>query len=173
MAGRPRIYETVNTMQGEYLPDGHYTFDVVSKHLNRDFASEKEMCDFIEDRIEIFCAEVLGVTYKSHKREYRLASSRIHGSHSCRLDFFIITTDNQNICIECKNPFSQYENLSAIGQLLAYKQIGAMLEIPIHRMVLVTTKVDLLTTLSIRNTELGIELIGIDKAITVILKEAK
>jgi len=148
-------------------PDGHYCFNEVSNVLESHFLLEKEMCDYIEEHIEEFCSDILNTKLLSYKREYRLDNRK--GMGSSRLDFLITNTSNENIIIECKKPKYVCENQMAIGQLLGYQELANLIELPIQRKVLVTSKIDVLTTNIIRNNNLGIELIGFDKTRCLIL----
>lgn len=144
--------------------DGLYSFEQIYNALEHDFLSEKEMVDYIELNIHLFCEELLGVKYQSHIREYRIDFSRLRGNKSQRLDLLITDQQERNILIECKKPKYVCENQAAIGQILAYKELCKVIELPVYRTILVTTKLDALSVMVLNNNNLGIELIGFDKS---------
>jgi hypothetical protein len=151
-------------------PDGLYFFHQIHDALEPDFKSEKDLVDYLEDNIQLFCKDLLHTTYKSHKREYRIALSRLRGNRSPRIDLLITDQSGKNILVECKNPKYSCENQSAIGQILAYKEMCKLIELRLDRIALLTTKLDSLSIMVLKNNDLGIELIGFDKkkALTLI-----
>lgn len=91
------------------------------------FRNEKEMCDYIERNIELFCEEVLEDKYESHQREYSLKWQRgtfKRGRPNTRFDF-LITCENQTYIVEAKNPTQIYTEMSrAISQLMLYEMLA-------------------------------------------------
>lgn len=144
-------------------PDGPYIFDDIKDELNPDFKRESELCDFIEDNIQIFCFEELGVAYASHKREYPIVKSRKRIKGLRRLDFLIKTRVGETIGLECKAPLYPSELPAGIGQILSYKMLMDLAGTPINRFILVSSKMDIVAPMMIQAFKLPIEFIAMDK----------
>jgi hypothetical protein len=95
------------------------------------FAIEKDMCDYIENNISVFCEEIIGDEYESHIREYQLAlmgklskgTAPKKGDNNPRIDFLIFCKHGV-YAVECKNPKQTFTELSrSIGQLVMYDVI--------------------------------------------------
>ena len=91
-----------------------------------DFSKEVDMCNYLEDNIKLFCKDVLGVEYISHKREsYLDKNNRRLSPNKPHVDFLIETSNKEYIIVECKNPISVYrEDMLSIGQVLDYIRIA-------------------------------------------------
>ena len=155
-------------MATKHYPDGDYTLTEALKCLDKDFASEKEMCDYLEQNIDKFCVDILGLEYKSHKREYRISG---RGSRAKKIDFFIQTMCGQNIAVEAKNPtFAGYELASAIGQVLGYICLFESVEQKVDRVVLLSSKIDWVIPATIARFNLPIHFVALDKSKHLSLK---
>lgn len=146
------------------LPEGLYKYDDLKDVMCSDFTSEKELCDYLEKYISDFCGDFLDVQYKSHERECKLIKtnrSRFKGNR--RVDFLIKTQDGRNILIECKNPVYLCELSNALGQCLSYISAFVNSGIKIDRTILLSTKIDHLTTQIITDFNLPVEFMVMDK----------
>lgn len=143
-------------------PDGDYDLSKLRGCLNSDFNSEKELCDYIEENIQLFCRDCLSVSYQSHRREYPLEEGR-RTKGTRRIDFLIITSENERIGIECKHPITGSELGPAIGQVLSYMTLFERYGRPLARIIIVTTKLDPVSPFVIDKFNLPIGLIGFDK----------
>lgn len=144
-------------------PDGPYVFEDIQNELSHDFRSESELCDFIEDNIQVFCLDELGVIYASHKREHPVVKSRKRIKGLRRLDFLIKTRAGENIGLECKVPLYPSGLPAGIGQILSYRILMDLAGTPINRFVLVSSKMDIVVPMMIQAFELPIEFIAMDK----------
>lgn len=101
-------------------------FEQVKEYFkSKEFNKEKDMCDYIEDNIDIFCEEVLNTKYISHQRESYLDKAVKLQPNKPHVDFFIETENKEYIIVECKNPINVYrENVLAIGQILDYIRVA-------------------------------------------------
>jgi len=147
------------------LKDGDYEINQILDSLKKDFNSERELCEYIEANIASFCKDCLGVTYKSHIREKPLSqlTSKRSIKGNKRIDFLIITSDNERIGIECKNPKYQSELSYAVGQCLTYLTLFELMGEPISRMAIVATKIEPSLTFTIDKFNLPILFIAMDK----------
>jgi hypothetical protein len=143
--------------------DRYVDYSEATTVLKSDFKNEKALCDYLEDNMDLFCAELLGVELKSHKREHRIALKAYRGNKSQRLDFYIESKCGQRIVVECKNPTYPSELTAAIGQVLGYKSLLEYFGKPVDRMVIVTTKLDSVAVMVIQDNNLPIELMAMDK----------
>jgi hypothetical protein len=126
------------------------TVDITGK-----FKTEREMCDYLEQIIDIFSTDIVGEPLIEYKREYHLKTDYLKGkSGSPRVDFFI-KTNSHNVFIEVKNCKEFRQHSWAIGQLLAY---GAESDIDITKLILVTSSINDITVNTILKYELPIEL---------------
>lgn len=131
------------------------------------FKDEYDFCDFIEHNIDVICEEDLGIKLHSYKKQY-IIPLRHRRNIFRRIDFFIKSQCGLNIIIECKVPTDPVGDLSkAIGQLLAYKALLNNNGIPVHRLILFSTKVDLLSAQIIKENRLPIEFVIMDKGKTL------
>lgn len=146
-------------------PDGNYRIEDVVNSLEKSFASEKEMGDYIELNIDLFTKECLGFEYESHKREYPLLYIKrrsLRGNR--RIDFLIKTKCGKNLAVECKKPTYDSELSAAIGQCLSYIALFECADIKIQKIVLLSTKVDYVIPLVISKFNLPIQYICLDKS---------
>lgn len=151
MAGRPTDYS-----------DGHYDLSEIVNSLEDDFENEKALCDYIELNIKVFCEECLGVKYKEHRREYPLKEGRrVKGNK--RIDFMIVTEENQRIGVECKKPKYGCEVSAAIGQALMYLTLFEHMGRPLSIIVIVSTRIEWSLPFTIDKFNLPIKFIGFDK----------
>lgn len=144
--------------------DGHYDLSEIIDSVSKDFPSEKSLCDFLEDNIEIFCKDGLGVDYKNHIREYALSEQlprRAKGNK--RVDFLIITKQNERIGVECKNPQTPGELSFAVGQALTYMTAFELRGSPLSRIIIVSTKIDSIIPFTIDRFNLPISFMAMDK----------
>ncbi len=89
------------------------------------FNTEKEMCNYIEENIEIFCKDTLEINYISHERESYLARGRKFSGNKPHVDFLIKSNNEDYVIVECKNPRYVYrENIGALSQILDYIRIA-------------------------------------------------
>jgi len=108
-----------------------------------DFKTEKELCEYIEINMEIFCEEILGGKLKRYQREWYLTKLKRFGPNKPRIDFFVELEDGREIGIECKNPkFVFSELVKAISQLLVYGIIAEENNCKLDELVLVISKYD-------------------------------
>lgn len=132
------------------------------KFLKKDFKNEADMCDYIEWNIKLFCIQCLGVTYKSHTREYAVRSNR---RKSKRLDFLIVDKSNNLIIVECKHPIHICELHAAVGQVLSYASLlKASTGKEAKKLAIVSSKFDSEVLLTIKQFNLPITLVGLDKS---------
>ena len=152
------------------MKDGLYEFSDVVGCLEKPFKSEKDFCDYIELNIELFCNDILGVSYLSHKREYIVhgGHTRVNGvAHKIKgtrkIDFVIKSIDGQIIGVECKDPFFESELINGIGQILSYLAFMELNEKPANRIILLSTSIHPMIPHIIRRFSLPIEYIVMDK----------
>lgn len=123
-----------------------------------DFATEKELCDFLHNRPITFAREVLGIDYLGHEREFVISGdNRVNKNRKGRVDF-MFNTATGCIFVECKKPKHSYsESVNAISQLLAYSCLADQYNRGLERMVLVTTRFNPILTEVIKKFKLAIE----------------
>ena len=166
MAGRPPYYDTseelinINTAKSLFNGD--------------DFKNERELCDFIEFNIELFCKGCLGVELKSYTREYPIQTNgRSHKQSKGirRVDFYIISKCGLSIAVECKHPTYAHSELSAsVGQALSYISIFKEYKTPIDKMFIVSSKSDYIIPQMIKDFNLPLEFVCINKKQSIILQ---
>lgn len=147
-----------------YYPDGEYTFDQLKDSFGKEFKSERELCDFLENHIRDFCSDFLEVEYKSHVREKKLFNiqrNRVKGNR--RIDFYIETVCGKVIIIECKHPITLCELSPAVGQCLSYACLLANKGVKTDRVILLSTKIDQVVTQVITDYSLPIEYMVMDR----------
>lgn len=150
--------------QKRHYPDGDYSIADIVDCLDKDFHSEKELCSYIDSHIIEFCRDCLNVEYSSHAREYPLSEiyTRRHKGNK-RIDFLIITKDNQRIGIECKHPKTPSELQEAIGQTLSYLTLFEMHGRPLTSIWILSTKLDTTISFTIEKFSLPIGFMLFDK----------
>ncbi len=111
-----------------------------------DFKNEKEMCDYIELNIVLFCKDFLNDKYIGHAREFKLSSNTFRNGactrkdeNNTRIDFFI-RGKKRLYFVEVKNPIQiQTELTRAVGQLALYQYLINKKDIPAE-LVVVSSK---------------------------------
>jgi len=128
--------------------------------LKQDFQTESNLCDYLELNIKLFCIQCLGLHYVTHTREFPLLS---HRRKAKRIDF-LIETQSGMVIVECKNPIHICEVHNAVGQILNYETLlKEYHQKDAHRLIIVTTKYDPEVNLTIKQFNLPVHLIGLDK----------
>lgn len=116
------------------------------KYLKEGFDNEKELNDFIDHFASLFARDILEIKYKSHKREYYLGDNmnvRFNKGNQPHVDFVFISSNDEVILVECKNPKNTYAELSnSIGQILTYSCIAKENGVKIARLCIISTKYD-------------------------------
>lgn len=137
-----------------------YTPEELLKNLKSYPWKEKDLCDFIEERIKDFCLEVLWEKYISHQREWQFTFHKRFAWNKSAIDF-IIATENWNILIEVKNPknYSLHDLTSGLWQSLNYYNKAKVNWYDIYRNIILTTKTNLEVISTIQNLNLPIEMI--------------
>lgn len=130
---------------------------------------EKQLCDYLEDKIKEFCLEVLDEEYVSHKREWYFWLKRFWWN-TMSIDF-MVETKNGLILLEVKNPTAPWSEMaSAIWQSLVYRSHAEYKWYDVYRNIILTTR----TTVNINGTivsmKLPIELIVIQEDLTYVLE---
>lgn len=143
--------------------DGNYEFEEVKDAMNIHFASEKELCAYIEKHIGLFTKDCLNVELKSYKREFCLGENMRTIKNNRRLDFVIETKCGKRIGIECKVPTFKSELSAAIGQCLTYLALFELNEKKLDAIYLISTKIDSVLPLVIDRFKLPIGFIAFDK----------
>ncbi len=123
------------------LIDGQYNFRDIKKHFNSasDFKSEKELCDYIEDNIKVFCLDI-GINYKTHERESYITKHLRFANSKPKIDFLIQDQDGEYILLEVKKPRYQREAVIAISQILEYTVIAEREGLKVKKSYILTTK---------------------------------
>ncbi len=109
------------------------------RELKGTFYTEREMCDFIEARPEIFCREILGVEMRSFEREY-VVTVNARGCRNPTIDFLFVDVDGNRVGVECKNTKDSHRLADTIGQALSYL-VRAEKE-PFNRMVILSAHIE-------------------------------
>lgn len=143
---------------------------ILFKDLNfvSDFKSEKDLQEYIETNIELFCRDILEDPYVSHKTDEPVIQSiRQRARGTKRIDL-LVQCENSLHIIELKSGGGN--NIRAgIGQLLDY---GREFPYPTKKMVLLSSTFDNSTALTIEEYKLPITYITLRKAQTYIYQEA-
>jgi hypothetical protein len=161
--GRPPYFETAEAMQEAI--DGDIVILDHKSVKNSSFKSEKAMLEFIVANIDNFCRDTLSDELVEYSTEYDGIRYKRFGPRNNRVDLYIIGKKAEYL-VELKNPRFHRENRAAIGQLLNYGRefFDSKKE---KTLVLVTTKFDLETALTIRHYALPIRYIYLDKAFSM------
>lgn len=147
--------EAVELRDDPYFVGDEFIRDFQTYEHN-DFATEKDLCNFIQHHAQQFAEDILGIEYKSHQREYVMSRGI---RKRARVDF-IFNEKNSPVIVECKNPTQKYHELTiGLAQLMAY----SLLE-PDARLVLVTSTNDPVLNMVINKFNLPIELIIFSKS---------
>lgn len=134
-------------------------------YISNDFNNESQLCDFIELNKEEFAREILEIEYLSHVREYYVKGKRrFKDKNTARVDFLFTSTSGENILVECKNPKNVYCDLrNGLIQLMAYYCDTKKSGIKVDRLVLLTTKFDIVIQEIIAEYKLNVEVIVFSK----------
>lgn len=134
------------------------------KFQSKDFKTERELCNYIEENIKLFCRDVLEIEYMGHEREYVICEDRrINKKHKARVDFRFKNNDG-DIYVECKNPTHVYsESNGALNQILAYSCVADFYQRKVSRLILLTTKYNVILGATIRKFNLPIEVFVFSK----------
>ena len=125
---------------------------------------EAELVNYIECNIVLFTKDVLGEEYQYHVREWSMQEQRMFGGNQPRIDLMIMTKSGKRIGVECKLPKQSFSELSrAVSQVLAYSVIAEDNNLPLHKLLIVTTQYDTIVHKIIKKYELPIGLVVIDK----------
>lgn len=153
LGGRPPKYKTVEEINE---PDG--LIKIQSSCLKSDcFKMEKELLNYIVSNIEVFTRDILNDDLISFETEYPIEVDKVRGfgPRGRRVDIFLIGKKKKYI-IELKCPTNNAENRMAIGQILDYGREFLDSE---NELVLITTKFDINTSLTINHYNLPIRYI--------------
>jgi hypothetical protein len=145
--GRPALY-----VNGNYI----FNENEVNLIIKQDFKTEKDLCNYIENNIELFCIDVLNDIYISHSREFSI-NKKMRYNDNKKIDFFIKCA-NKTYAIEVKNPTYKSELYAGIGQLLTYTVLFEINQIKVDRYILLTTKYDEIASKTIKKYNLPIDL---------------
>jgi len=130
----------------------------IKPYIKKHFSSEKEMCNFIEDNIDLFSMQILGSKLISYVREYKFFNGTRKGAS---VDFFI-KTEIGDFFIECKNTNSFNDLCGAIGQCLCYISLGKS-QGDKAKMFLITSNYHSILVQSIKDNNLDIQLVVFNK----------
>ena len=134
---------------------------------NDDFKSEKELVEHIVSNIEYFCEHALGCDYDRHILEF--AFEKIEGlyDNGLRVDIVVIDKNGKHYFIETKRPRkttdAYRDNMTAIGQCLSYHYLARVYGYDYEGVYLVTSCHSNLVPLVIRDNELPITYLYVDK----------
>ena len=134
---------------------------------NEDFKTEKEVVNYIVDNIEYFCEHALGCDYDKHILEFRFDKNEKLHDNSLRVDIVVIDKQGRHYFIEVKLPRKQREAfrecMTAIGQCLSYHYLARINDYNYEGVYLVTSTHSNLAPLIIRDNNLPITYLYIDK----------
>jgi len=153
--GRPLKFKTVEDLEsaenGEIEIDGR----ILS---NKQFDKEKDIERFIISNMEEFVSYILEDSLISYEVDKPIDIQRF-GPRGRRVDL-LIKAQKKTYIIEIKNPSSGTENRAAIGQILDY---GREFLYPKKELIIITTKFDINTAMTIDFYNLPIRYIYLDK----------
>jgi len=129
----------------------------VKKMKSSMFIKEKDMMDFFEKHIDVFCSDVLCDSYVSHSTEIQQNKHSTFSPRMPRVDIYI-KCKRKSYLVELKNPKMPSSNRIALGQILAY---GAMMDGD-DELVIITTMFDILTAKAIKKYNLPITYLFFD-----------
>ncbi len=139
---------------------------------NRDFPNENALKAYMVKNKEWFCAEVLGVKYKSHEDEFRFPAIQHLCENEPRADIVFTDTNDRLHIVELKCPRNAYnECMAGVGQRLSYYYLARVFGFNLGGIYLITSKHNNLVPLVIRDNNLKIKYIYFTK--TVIAKVFK
>lgn len=130
------------------------------KLFNKQFQKERNLSDYIEQNIIKFCVDVLDDVYLSHEKEVQADKHNRFQPRQPRIDYKI-KCQNHTYLVELKNPKNTSENRHSIGQMLSYSVL--LDDEDKFRMVVITTKHDMLTAKAIKKFNLPIRYVYFEK----------
>lgn len=142
--------------------------DMYKQLTNHAGWSEKQMQDHIVANINEFVRDVLDDHYIDHKVEWGIDQQLRMSPRGRRVDLIIKGKLYTYYC-ELKSPQSLTENRFGIGQLLDY---GREFSDPQKRLLLITSKFDINTALTIDHYKLPITYIYLAKHGALVYKKA-
>lgn len=146
-----RIRDSIHSLESE-TDDGYIQTSV--DLCNEDFKRESDLSDYIEQNIELFCLEICNDTYVGH------STNKPFEHKGRRIDLFI-ECEKSLFVIELKNPRHMNENISSVGQVLAYgRRITDTKKV---ELIVITTKFCIDTAKTIKNYHLPIRYIYFSK----------
>lgn len=152
--GRPLTYKTPEEMQ-----KGDVICNDVNQLKNKDFAKEINLVEYIIDNIDLFAKDYLDDVVKSFEIDKPILKRSSFSPRGKRVDIYIVGKKSTYI-LETKNPTNLMENRQGIGQLLDY---GREFLDPKKELLLITTKFDHSTALTIKHYNLPIRYIYMSK----------
>jgi hypothetical protein len=125
------------------------------------FHSERELVDYIELNIGVFCETVARVDYGSHKREWYLSPLKPFSGNKPKIDLMVLSSSGRRIGIECKYPkHGTFADLSrSVSQMLSYAVIARDNRVPFDDLYLLTTEYDPIVDSVIQAYELPIHVV--------------
>lgn len=132
-----------------------------------EFSKEKDLCDYLEHNIKLFCIDFLNIEYKSHIREFEAGVRPRFQARGRRVDFMIEDSLGNIHLVEVKNPKTESENIQAIGQILSYGSLFNQFDSHNRKfktLNIVTTKFDFSAYLTIMDFNLPISLFTMNKS---------
>jgi hypothetical protein len=134
---------------------------------NNDFNTEKELVNYIVDNIEYFCEYGIGCDYDRHILEFKFDKVEKLHDNGLRVDIVIIDKEGRYYFIEVKSPKKGTdmfrECMTAIGQCLAYHYLARVHGYNYEGVYLVTSGHSNLAPLIIRDSNLPITYLYVDK----------
>ena len=106
-----------------------------------DFKTEKDLCDYIETNIKLFCSDI-GVNYKGHERESHITKFKRFGNNKPKIDFLVEDHEGEYTLIEVKKPRYLREAIVGISQMLEYIVIAEKEGLKLKKSFILTTKCD-------------------------------
>lgn len=153
--GRPPKFESVEELEG--VNDGMVWMTEVKSVRTKDFEKEKDLLEYIELNIELFCKDVLEDSLVEYEVERQFVMMKRFQPRARRIDLYVRGEENEYL-VELKNPTHPADNRAAIGQILDYGR-----ELPEAKLVLVTTMFDWDTAKTIEYYDLPIKYVYLDK----------
>jgi hypothetical protein len=160
----------VNYADIQNSEDGLISIKNAETVKNSDFDKEKDLVEYIENNIKVFCRDVLNDKYIEHETEKQSVDQFMFMPRRIRVDLYI-ECENKTYIIEVKNPTFVSENRYAIGQVLNYgiEFLDSEKEI---QLILLTTKYDPGTAKLIEHYRLPITYIYFSKKHTLTFKRS-
>lgn len=134
---------------------------------NDHFNNEKELVGYIVNNIEYFCDHAIGCDYDRHILEFSFDKKIELFDNSLRVDIVIIDKEGVHYFIEVKKPRKKTdcyrEVMTAIGQCLSYHYLARVYNYNYGGVFLVTSGHTGLAPLIIRDNNLPISYIYMDR----------